>query len=84
MLFALITMGTVTFWGSVLYLALRFVRASEQRGVARGELDELRTRVTQLEEELDATRAETERLAAAEAHTMMLLTRRTAPPERAP
>lgn len=77
--FLIIAGGAVSFWGTVLYLALRFVRAKERQVVHRAELDELRTRVAQLEDDLDQTRKETERLAAAEMHTMMLLSRRAEP-----
>ncbi|HEV7991914.1 MAG TPA: hypothetical protein VGP25_08820 [Gemmatimonadaceae bacterium] len=69
-------MGTISFWGTVLYLGLRFVRAAERRGASPAELEELRARVARLEEDLETTRSETERLAAAEQHTMMLLSRR--------
>ena len=68
--FAMITVAAVAFWGSVLYLALRFVRAAERRGVSREELDELRSRVGRLEEELAAASTDVERLAAGERITM--------------
>jgi hypothetical protein len=83
-MFFLVATSTIAFWGAVLYLALRFVRAAERRGVERGELDALRARVAQMEEEMDATRTELERLAAAESHTMMLLTRRSETREQSP
>jgi hypothetical protein len=81
-MFFLVAASTIAFWGTVLYLALRFVRAAERRGIERGELDALRARVAQMEEEMDVTRTELERLAAAESHTMMLLTRRSKAPEQ--
>jgi hypothetical protein len=77
--FLIIAGGTIAFWGTLLYLALRFVRAKERQVVHREELDELRTRVAQLEDDLDQTRRETERLASAETHLMMLLSRRAEP-----
>jgi hypothetical protein len=81
-MFVLMVGGAAAFWGTVLYLALRFVRAAERRGASRSELDELRARVAQLEDDLEATCRETERLAAAEQHTMMLLARRSETGER--
>jgi hypothetical protein len=75
-MFAVMAVGGVAFWGAVLYLALRFVRAAEQRGVSRGELDELRLRLGRVEEELAAASTEVERLAAAERFTTQLLASR--------
>jgi hypothetical protein len=66
----------VAFWGSVLYLALRFVRAAERRSVSREELTELTERVRRLEEELVAADTEIERLAAAERFNTQLLASR--------
>jgi hypothetical protein len=83
-MFAIVAAGAVAFWGSVLYLALRFVRAAERRGVSRGDLDELRARVGRLEEELAAATTEVERLAAGERFTMQLLAARSAPLPPAP
>lgn len=74
---AVMAVGGVAFWGSVLYLALRFVRAAERRGVSRGELDDLRLRLGRIEEELAAAGTEMERLAAAERFTTQLLAGRT-------
>ena len=82
--FILVAGAAIAFWGTVLYLALRFVRAQERRSVGRTELDELRARVAQLEEDLEATRSETERLASAELHLTMLLTNRSEAVERTP
>jgi hypothetical protein len=76
-MFTLIALGAVTFWGTVLYLALRFVRAAERRGAGRGELDELSARVRQLEEDLAAADTEIERLSAAERFTSQLLAARS-------
>jgi hypothetical protein len=82
--FVLMAGAAITFWGTVLYLALRFVRAAERRSSGSAELDELRARVAQLEEDLETTRSETERLASAELHMMMLLSNRSEPAERTP
>ncbi|MEO8564214.1 MAG: hypothetical protein ABI601_19190 [bacterium] len=84
LMWLLIAGGSIGFWGIVLYLAFRFVRATERRPLGRAELDELRARVAQLEGDLEATRSETERLAAAESHMMMLLSRRSESGERIP
>lgn len=78
MLFVLMSTVGVAFWGSVLYLALRFVRSAERRGIERGELEELRARVGRLEEELNVATTEVERLAAAERFTAQLLAGRPA------
>jgi cell division protein FtsL len=64
--FVMVAGTAVGFWGSVLYLALRFVRATERRALTRTEIEELRTRVSQLEEDLSAAQTEMQRLAAAE------------------
>lgn len=71
--FALIAGSAVAFWGSVLYLALRFVRAAERRGVSQVELDELRNRMNRLEEDLAGATAEVERLTAGQLFTTQLL-----------
>lgn len=75
-MFPLMALAGVSFWGAVLYLALRFVRAAERRGASSGELEELRSRVTQLEEDLIAAQTEMQRLAVAERFTAQLLANR--------
>jgi hypothetical protein len=75
-MFALIAVGALMFWGTVLHLAFRFVRATERRGVGRAELDELNARVRQLEDDLAAADTEIQRLSAAERFTTQLLARR--------
>ena len=65
--------SAVAFWGSVLYLALRFVRAAERRGVSQAEVEELRNRMNRMEEELAASTAELERLTAGQQFTAQLL-----------
>jgi hypothetical protein len=74
--FALMAGSAVAFWGSALYLALRFVRATERRGVSQAEVEELRVRMNRMEEELTAAAAEVERLAAGEKFTTQLLAER--------
>ena len=76
--FFMVMAGGVAFWGSVLYLALRFVRASERRGIDRSELAALQGRVEHLEEELAGASTEIERLATAERFTAQLLASRSA------
>jgi cell division protein FtsL len=73
LMFVLMAAAAVGFWGSVLYLALRFVRAAERRSLTRNEIEELRTRVSQLEEDLSAAQTEMQRLAAAERFAAQLL-----------
>jgi hypothetical protein len=72
-MFVLFAVAGISFWGTVLYLALRYVRAAERRGASRGELEELSARVRQLEEDLAAAETEIGRLAAAERFTTQLL-----------
>ena len=75
-MFALMAVGALAFWGTVLHLAFRFVRAAERRGVSRAELDELNGRVRQLEDDLAAADTEIQRLSAAERFTTQLLAHR--------
>lgn len=75
-MFVFMATAAVGFWGTVLYLALRFVRAAERRSLTRTELEELRSRVSQLEEDLSTAQTEMERLAAAERFAAQLLANR--------
>jgi hypothetical protein len=77
--FYLIAASAIAFWGTVLYLALRFVRGIEGRKLGARELEELRSRVTEIEKELAVSRAELSRLGAAESHAAMMLARLTDP-----
>jgi hypothetical protein len=86
-MFALVALGAVVFWGLVLHLALRFVRAAERRGSSRAELEELSARVRRLEEDLATAETEIGRLSAAERFTTQLLAGRsggTPPPPPPP
>ena len=77
--FLLFAAAAVGFWGTVLYLAFRLVRAVEGRNARPEELVELRARVAEIEQQLAASRAEIERLGAAESHAAMMLARLTDP-----
>ena len=79
-LFPLMLAGAVVFWGTVLYLALRFVRATERRGSGQLELEEPRGRVSRLEQDISMAHTEIERLAAAERFTAQLLATRSTTP----
>ena len=73
------------FLGAVgaLYVALRFVRAFELRGVDRAELQELRSRVARLEEETDRAAGEIRELEDGQRFTTRVLAERSggvAPP----
>jgi len=72
-----ILLVSVAFWGSVLggvfYFARRYVRAVESRVVKDAELLEMRQRIVTLEESLDATQRDVERLQAAQEFTTRLL-----------
>jgi chromosome segregation ATPase len=76
-MFALIFAAAVVFWGSVLgggfYFARRHVRALERRARDESELAELRQRVAHLEEALDGTQRDVERLEAAQEFMNRLL-----------
>jgi hypothetical protein len=76
-MFPLVLAAAVAFWGSVLgggfYLARRYVRAVERRTSDESELAELRQRVARLEETLDDTVRDVERLDSAQEFTNRLL-----------
>jgi hypothetical protein len=82
-----IVFSASAFWGAALgggfYFARRYVRAIEQRSGSEAELAELRERVNGLEDALDATRREVERLEGAQEFTTRLLAPRTDQGERA-
>jgi cell division protein FtsB len=65
-MFPLVLVAAVAFWGSALgggfYLARRYVRAVERRAGNESELAELRQRVAHLEDALDDTGRDVERL----------------------
>jgi len=64
--------------GGGFYLALRFIRAFEQRNTSSGpELEELRARLARLEDALESTSGEVQRLADAQQFTTRLLEGRT-------
>lgn len=63
----------LVFWGPVFYLGWRFVRANERRSANRDELEELRSRVGRLEEELATATTELDRLSAGHQFTTQLL-----------
>ncbi|HYD54740.1 MAG TPA: hypothetical protein VEA99_19050 [Gemmatimonadaceae bacterium] len=62
---------------AAIYFARRHVRALEQRGADAGELAALRQRVLQLEEALEGTRQDVQRLEEANEFTSRLLASRT-------
>lgn len=72
------------FWLAILgggfYLAARFIRAFEQRGANRGELEELRERLRRLEETSESIGTEVQRLDEAQQFTTRLLTERSEEP----
>ena len=59
------------------YLALRFVRAFERRGAAQGELEALRSRVLELERQVEGVQKEVERLSDEQSFTTRLLSERS-------
>ena len=61
---------------AALYVAFRFVRAFERRGVDRAELEAVRARLLQLEDEAARTAAEVKELEEAHQFTTRLLTER--------
>jgi len=74
-----VAMG-VGFWGGLLYLGVRLVRALERRGGSRDELADLHARVARLEEDLAAATGEVARLEEAQRFTTALLAGRRADP----
>jgi cell division protein FtsB len=76
-MFPLVLVAAVAFWGAVLgggfYLARRYVRAVERRAGNESELVELRQRVAHLEDGLDDTRRDVERLESAQEFMNRLL-----------
>jgi hypothetical protein len=69
--------SAIAFWGTVLgggfYFARRYARALEGRTGHEAELVELRERVNALEDALDVTRREVERLETAQEFTTRLM-----------
>jgi hypothetical protein len=80
-------LSAVAFWGSVLgggfYFARRYVRAFEARSGDEAELAALRARVQSLEELLDATRHDVDRLESAHELTTKMLRAPVEPSDRA-
>ena len=74
LIFLLFPLGVV---GGGLYLALRYVRAVEQRNVGAGDGTALRGRVERMEVELERTIAEVERLEEGQRFMQRLLSERT-------
>lgn len=76
-MFGLMFVLSLLFWAMILgggfYLGLRLVRALEGRGADRRELQELREQVLRLEEGLEATSQDVERLSEEQRFTMKLL-----------
>ena len=62
--------------GTGAYLARRYVRAVERRGVDESALAEMRARVAELEAVVEGTRQDVDRLEAGQAFTERLLTER--------
>jgi hypothetical protein len=84
----IIVFAAMAFWGSALggvfYFARRYIRAVERRTGSETELAELRERVAGLEDALDLTRREVERLETAQEFTTRLLASRAEQGERTP
>jgi prefoldin subunit 5 len=75
----------MAFWiillGGGFYVALRFVRALERRGSGQAELEQLRERLSRLEESVESVNVAVQRLSEAQQFTTRLLTERgQAPP----
>ncbi len=63
--------------GGAGYLSLRFVRAFERRGIAQSDLEALRSRVTELEGQIEGMQVQVERLADEQSFTTRLLSERS-------
>ena len=76
----------IAFWVTVLgggfYLVRRYIRAVEHRGKDEIDLAELRTRIIALEDALETTRSDVERLEAGQEFTSRLLSARPGNIER--
>lgn len=59
------------------YLALRFVRAFERRGLAKDELEALQARIQELEAQFDGMQKDVERLSDEQSFTTKLLSDRS-------
>lgn len=80
MIFLMYGILGVVFWGGILYLVLRAVRALEARGAASGELADLRARVARLEEDLGTMSGEVREIAEGQRFTTALLAERKGEP----
>jgi hypothetical protein len=76
--FSIIFALNVAFWGIVLYLAVRLIRAFERRAAGRAEIAELRDRVSRVEDELGSATAALDQLKDTQRFTTQLLTDRAA------
>lgn len=83
-MFGVMFLLSILFWvvlfGGGFYLALRFVRAFELRGVDRQELQDLREQVLRLEEAMEMAARDMERLGEAQQFTMKLLSEQSDTP----
>ncbi|MGH7500359.1 MAG: hypothetical protein ACREL7_01245 [Longimicrobiales bacterium] len=72
---------SLVFWvvviGGGIALAVRFLRAYEKRGNDRGEIADLREKLTRLEESIEGVTSQVQRVAEAQQFTTRLLTERT-------
>ncbi len=74
MISSLFSVGVV---GGGLYLALRFVRATERKAISEQEIAELRERLAQLENRLESVGKDVERLTDEQEFTIRLLSDRS-------
>lgn len=69
------------FWVAILgggfYLAVRFLRAFENRNAGGGEIDDLRKRMAQIEDAMESMNRQVERIGESQEFTTRLLTERT-------
>jgi hypothetical protein len=82
-MFGLMMILSILFWvalaGGGFYVAMRFVRAFEHRSLEREELRAVREELGRLQDAMDETNREVERLTEAQRFTMKLLTDRSGP-----
>lgn len=79
----------ILFWAVILgggfYLAIRFLRAFENRNSGGPELEDMHRRMSQLEDAFDAMNKKVERIGESQEFTTRLLTERSGPePEHEP
>jgi len=83
-MFVLIMLLSVFFWGTVLYLGVRLVRALEQRSRQGNDLTTMTERLARLEAAVGALTADIDRIEEGQRFTTRLLSEQHRPPAPPP